>query len=227
MTSIRSALRSVSALGLVAGLGLVPAAPQDTPRSPAAPTLQRFADGLTIGDLLASWTAETGRKFVVREDAGMRQRRISLTAPPQYAPADADYVFESMLSAAGLALMPAGPADAKLFVVEGVDQSSGLKARARFVPRDGLAALVRSPAQVFSTAIPLKHIKVESLRNAVSQVLTNRNVEFTMDIPSGNALYVVGFGPTLATIAEMIEAVDVAGAPFQEKPFEKEPGEKK
>ena len=109
-----------------------------------------------------------------------------------------------------------------MFVVESVEQPAQLKARARFVPRESLAGLVRSPAQVFATAIPLKNIKVDSVRNAVSQVLSNRNLEFTMDIPSANTLYVIGFGPTLAALSDLLAAVDVPGAPFQEKPKEKE-----
>ena len=32
------------------------------------PSLKRFAEGLTVGDLLSAWTEETGRKFVVREE---------------------------------------------------------------------------------------------------------------------------------------------------------------
>jgi len=84
---------------------------------------------------------------------------------------------------------------------------------------------VRSPAQVFATAIPLKHIRVDSVRNAMSQVLSNRNIEFTMDIPPANALYVIAFGPTLAALSDALAAIDVPGAPFQEK--EKEKGKEK
>ena len=136
MTPFVSVARGLCVLVLATSAFVPSSAPQDVPKTSGGPALQRFAEGLTVGDLLSTWTAETGRKFVVREEGGLRQRRLTLTAPPQYAAADADYVFESMLSAAGLALSPAGPADAKLFVVENVERPPDSRQRARFVSRD-------------------------------------------------------------------------------------------
>ena len=93
MTPSVSAARGLCVLVLGAS-ALVPSSPpQDAPKASGGPTLQRFAEGLTVGDLLTTWTAETGRKFVVREDGNIRQRRLTLDRPPQHAAADADYVF--------------------------------------------------------------------------------------------------------------------------------------
>jgi type II secretory pathway component GspD/PulD (secretin) len=214
---------------VLAGSALVPSsAPQDAPKPSGGPSLKRFAEGLTVGDLLSAWTEETGRKFVVREEGNLRQRRLTLTAPPQYAPADADFMYESMLQAGGIVLSAAGPADAKLFVVDDVGQSGGVKARAPYVHPQDVRNLFRSPAQVFMTAFPLKYLKADQVRNAVSQILTNRNVEFTMDIPSANALIVVGLGPTVTAVGNLLSSLDVPGAKIAEPPApEKEGAEKK
>jgi len=210
-------------VAVLAASALVPShAPQDTPKPSGAPSLQRFSEGLTVGDLLATWTAETGRKFVVREDSALRQRRLTLTGPPQYAPGDADYVFESMIQAAGIVLSPAGPPDSKLFVVEDVAQPLGVKQRAPYVHPQDVRNLYRSPAQVFMTAFPLKHLKVDAVRNALSQILSNRNIEFTMDMPSNNALMVIALGPTVTSIGNLLSTLDVPGAKMPESTPEKE-----
>jgi hypothetical protein len=225
MNAIGSGLCTLAALALVLGTSFCPAPPQDAPKGAAGATLARFGDGLTVGDLLASWTAETGRKFVWRDGAGIRERRLTVTGAPTYAAADADYVYESMLASVGLALVPAGPTDSKLFVVEDIERPAGLKARARFVPKEQLPTLVRAPAQVFATAIPFKHIRAETVRNAVQQVFTNRNVEFSMEL-GPNQLLVVGFGPSLSAFNDLLGAIDVPGA--EPKPrLEKEAEQKK
>jgi len=227
MTPFVSAARGLCVLVLGASALVPSSAPQDAPKTSGGTRLQRFAEGLTVGDLLSTWTAETGRKFIVRDEGGLRQRRLTLTAPPQYAPGDADFVFESMLQAGGIVLSAAGPADSKLFVVDDIGQSGGVKSRAPYVHPQDVRNLFRSPAQVFMTAFPLKHLKADHVRNAVSQILTNRNVEFTMDIPSANALIVVGLGSTVTAIGNLLSSLDVPGAKVAEPPPEKEGGEKK
>jgi hypothetical protein len=225
MTSIGSGVCTVATLALVLTSSFCPVPPQDAPKGAAGATLARFGDGLTVGDLLASWTTETGRKFIWRDGTGIRERRMTVTGAPQYAAPDADFVYESMLASVGLALVPAGPADSKLFVVEDIERPAGLKARAKFVSKEQLPTLVRSPAQVFATAIPFKNIRPETVRNAVSQVFTNRNVEFSMEI-TPNTLLVVGFGPSLAAFNDLMTAIDVPGAD-QKTRSEKEGEEKK
>jgi hypothetical protein len=175
-------------------------------------------EGISVATLIADWSAQTGRKFVTRLDPSILERRLILTGKLQYAPADADYMFESIIASAGLALLPAGPKDSKLFTVEDTERPAGVKSRASFVHQDKLGALSRFPAQVFTTAIRLKHIKVEHVRNAIQQVLTNRNVEFAMDLQAANALMVVGFGPTIAAVSELIAVIDVPGAEPPERP---------
>ena len=61
----------------------------------------------------------------------------------------------------------------------------------------------------------------------MSQILANRNVEFTMDIPSANALIVVGLGPTVTAVGNLLSSLDVPGAKIAESPPEKEGVEKK
>lgn len=210
MTSIGSGICTVATLVLVIGTSFCPLPPQDAPKKTFAASAQ-FAEGITVGDLLKTWTEVTGRKFVWRDGSGVRERRLTVTGKLEYEPADADYLYESMLASVGLALVAAGPADAKLFVVEDIERPAGLKARARFVSMNELHPLVRSPAQVYATAITFRHIRAETVRNALSQVLTNRNVEFSMEL-TPNSLLVVGFGPSLAAFSDVIAAIDVPGA---------------
>jgi hypothetical protein len=103
-------------------------------------------------------------------------------------------------------------------------QGSVAKSRARFVPKENLAGLVRHPAQLFVTAFPIEHLSrgQPDLGNPVSQLLSNRNVE-TVSM-TGTAIVVSGFGPTLAAIGEVMSAIDVPGAV---RPAPARPGEKK
>src|SRR5688572_20207970 len=71
MNASGSGLCTLAALARVLGTSFCPAPPQDAPKGAAGATLARFGDGLTVGDLLASWTAETGRKFAWRDGAGI------------------------------------------------------------------------------------------------------------------------------------------------------------
>ena len=64
-----------------------------------------------------------------------------------------------------------------------------------FVHESALKDYRHEIGTVIMTSIQLKHIKVDSVRNAVTAILANRNVEFTMDVPSANALIVVAFAP--------------------------------
>lgn len=212
MPSLCSALCTVSTLGLLVFAGFAPQeVPKDAARAAAVPGLQRFSEGLTVGDLLSAWTAETGRKFIWRDGGGIRERRLILTAVPQYGAGDADFVYESMLVSVGLGLIPAGPPESKLFVVEDVERSAVPKSRARFVARENLGTLVRHPAQVFITAFPLQHLTRAMPQNEfgppIQQLLTNRNIEFVSW--TGSSMIVAGFGPTLAAVGELMSAIDV------------------
>ena len=46
---------------------------------------------------------------------------------------------------------------------------------------------------VVMTFFTLKYVQLQSVRAALSQILTSKTVEIALDVPSGNALIVFGF----------------------------------
>jgi type II secretory pathway component GspD/PulD (secretin) len=165
-----------------------------------------------LDELTRRWSETTGRNFTYSPQI-VRGPVLLLTGSVQTKKADADFVFESLLVRAGFALTAVGPPESKLFAVEPIDGARSLKQNAPFVATDGVQALARMPAQLFTTAFVLKNANASAARNSLQQLLVHRNTELSTEIISTNTLVVTTFGPTLASIQNVLASIDRAPGP--------------
>lgn len=179
----------------------------------------RFGPGPTpLEEFLAVWCDSTGLNLSYAENLFRGKSLVGLGVTTVNR-ADLDFLFQSLLVRHGFVLIPSGPPDATIMVVEQIDQCRSLKQSARWVSPEAVPELDRRPAEVFMTAFPLRHAQVKDLRMPLNNILSNRNAEFVSEVPSSNSLVVVSFGPTMAAIHSLITAVDVPSAlPEPEEP---------
>jgi hypothetical protein len=166
-------------------------------------------DGMTLEELLGWWSDVTGRKFVYSEVALRQQPRIQITGTINVRKDEADALFQTMLVRAGFAMVPTSAEHANTFSIEFIQNSPSLRQTAPFLPSDKLATVRDQPARIFLTSFHLKHVRVENLRGVLTQFMTNRQSEFTAEVPASNSIVAIGFGPTLHALHQMLAAVDV------------------
>jgi general secretion pathway protein D len=171
------------------------------------------ADGIQLEQLVKDAESNTGKTFVYSDTAAtyVKNKIVKMLGTAQVAPTPQQIFsfFQGILISQNLAITPLGDERNGIFLIETVDSPRQLKQRAPFVHEANLKDYRHEIGTVIMTSIQLKHIKVDNVRNAVSQILTNRNVEFTMDVLSANALIVVGFAPSVYALSQVIAAMDV------------------
>lgn len=202
-------------LGQAAAVAAAQQPDAETPRVENRLTVRRNGDDVVLStdgrpvalaEFTRRWSDTTGRSFTFSQ-RGYENATLLVVGQPQVPAADADWLFEALLVRSGFALIPSGPPAAKLFSVESTDNSRFLRNSAPFVPASRVAELERKPAQVFNTVFTLNRSSAE-MRAMLSQFLQNRTFELVADVDATNAVSVVALGPTLATIAKVVEESD-------------------
>jgi general secretion pathway protein D len=199
-------------------LSLVPVLLLAAATAPAQDTRQEepfrytiSADGILLEQLVKDAEASTGKTFVYSDTAatGIKGKKVQMLGTAVVARDQIFSLFQGILISQNLAMTPLGDEKNGIYLIETVDQPRQLKQRAPFVHQTNLPQYRHEVGTVIMTSLQLKHIKVENVRNAVQQILTNRNVEFTMDVLSANSLIVVGFAPSVYALSQVIAAMDV------------------
>jgi general secretion pathway protein D len=169
------------------------------------------ADGISLEELVRNAEANTGKTFVYSDTAAasVKNKKVQMLGTAVVHKSQIFSLFQGILISQNLAMTPLGDEKNGIYLIETVDQPRQLKQRAPFVHESNLKDYRHEIGTVIMTSIQLKHIKVENVRNAVQQILTNRNVEFTMDVLSANSLIVVGFAPSVYALSQVIAAMDV------------------
>jgi general secretion pathway protein D len=208
--------RGAAVLTSLVLLGTFPLAAQETARQETRPDEYfRYtisADGISLEQLVKDAEANTGKTFVYSDAAaaGVKNKTVKMLGTAVVHRSQVFSLFQGILISQNLAMTPLGDEKNGIFLIETVDQPQNrLKQRAPFVHESNLAQYRHEIGTVIMTSIQLKHIKVDNVRNAIQQILTNRNVEFTMDVVSANSLIVVGFAPSVYALAQVIAAMDV------------------
>lgn len=165
-------------------------------------------EAMGLEELLGWWTEVTDRKFTYNETEFRGKPRISIVGTIQVKRKEADALFQALLVRNGFALVPAGTPGANTWAVEHIPSSQSLRQSATFVPEERIQTIREQAALVFMTTIQLKNIRVENIRSATTQILTNRQAEFSAESPGSNSITVIGFGPTLAMLHSVIENLD-------------------
>ena len=166
-------------------------------------------EGLSLEEAIQIAGTSTGRPFKFNDQDFKNKPKIMVTGRI-VVPRTRIYEFwQAIFVTQGFAMVPMGPGDGDFIQVELVQTSQLIKQRASYVPVEDLKKYQTKAGEVIMTTIPLKHVKVDSVRNAVAQLMVNRQSEFSMEVPSANAMIIVGFAPTVYAVYQIMQAMDV------------------
>ncbi len=187
---------------------------QDTRPSPESRPETREAysvsvDGMPLETFLQQAEKALGLCLVFGDPAGPKGKTIRMTGEARVVLGGTRAYFEAILLSQGYAIVPLGDASSNLALIEAIDTSKNLKTRAPFVPVDELESWRDSVGRVVMTVIPTRYVSPANLRAAVAQMLQGRNIELVQEIPTGNALVVMGFAPTVYAVWRITEAMDL------------------
>lgn len=206
-------MRCKTPRGLLWGLLILaialPASAQPPETTEQSGNLWTFNEG-TLSMEAAIMAAEkaTGRSFLYSE-ADIRGTPDLKFAGVVNVPNDRVLEFwQGLFVNAGFAMIPMGPGEGDFIKIEKIDTSRIIKQRAEFVAVDDLERLRYRVGQVVMTSISLKHVEVASVRGAITQIFSARTAEFAQEVPSANAIIVVGFAPTVYAVNQILMAMD-------------------
>ncbi len=187
-------------------------AQEPTPAPPDHVVYTFPPEGLSLDEAIQIAGSSTGRAFKFT-DADLKNKPKIMVTGRMTVPKSALYEFwQAIFVTAGFAMVPMGPTGGEFVQVEAIANSQLIKQRANYLPLEDLKKYQMKAGEVVMTTIPLKYVKVESARNAVQQLLANRQSEFVMEVPSANAFIIVGFAPTVYAVYQIMQAMDVPSA---------------
>jgi general secretion pathway protein D len=166
-------------------------------------------EGLPLETLISQAEAATGKSFVYNDATALKGKTVKMLGSVRVPKSEAFSFFQAILISQGYALVPLGDEDSNLLQIDNVESSKAIKQRAPYVPHTELAKYRNDVGQVIMTSIPLKYVKVGSIRSAYSQILANRASELTMEVESANSVIVVAFAPTVYALKQIVEVMDV------------------
>ena len=166
-------------------------------------------EGLSLEQALAWAKESTGKAFQYKQ-ADVQNKTIQMAGISRVRK-DRMYEFwQAVLFNQGFAMIPSGGKAEEFFIsVEPIDTSRTLKQRATYVPVELLGEYRNKVGEVIMTTITLEHVQVSNVRNAVTQIMNNRTAEFAQEVASANSLIVVGFGPSVNAVHQILKAMDV------------------
>ena len=140
---------------------------------PGQPFTYRMpAEGIQLEQLVKDAEVNTGKTFVYSDTAAtmVKNKIVKMlgTARVEPTPQQIFSFFQGILISQQLAMTPLGDEKNGIYLIETVDQPRQLKQRAPFVHESALEDYRHEIGTVIMTSIQLKHIKVDSVRNAVS-----------------------------------------------------------
>lgn len=165
-------------------------------------------DGATLQTVISAWAESTGQKFSYKDVHLRGKPHVMLSGITHVKKEDVDWFFQGLIVEHGFAIVPVGPEASKTWSLEPIEQSRRLKATATYIPPSEAASGARHPARIFMTTFALKEIEVSDARMALQQLLVNRQAEWAQEVRSSNSIVVVGAGPTIASIARLVEQLD-------------------
>jgi general secretion pathway protein D len=177
-------------------------------------------EGISLETLAHEAEQATGRTFILSEKSPLKNKTIRLFGEARVPKDQAYSLFQALFVTQGYALKPLGDASGRIMVVDSIDTALDLKQHAVFVPREELPAWRNDLGTIVMTFFPLRHVQLQNVRAAISQLLTSKSAEIALDVESANALIVFGFAPTVFAIKQVVEAMDVP-QPEQELRFER------
>ncbi|MBI1849340.1 MAG: hypothetical protein HYR85_03245 [Planctomycetes bacterium] len=187
----------------------------DPPFATSEPQSDReknIEEGALILDFILAASRNTGHPFLLSPtlENTLGKRRVKLTEAPDIAKPDVLDYYKAILKANDLVLIPIGPAQYGILLVEdlkAVGPAGGLRSAAVFVPVDQLEAW-KDRSDMITTMLPLKNIDITRARQELGQLVNTRNGAAITNVAASNSLIVTDFAPTVWSIYQILTAMD-------------------
>jgi general secretion pathway protein D len=202
-------------LAVLTGVAAAARAQETQPGAPTRPGEFVYsipAEGITLEQLAKDAELATGRTFLLSQKTPLKGKTIRLAGEARVPADQALGLFQALFVTQGFAVKPLGEATRGVLVVEAVESATDLRQRATFVEAERLEGTRHEVGLVVMTFFQLRHVGVQNLRAALSQFLTTATVELALDVPSADAVIVIGFAPTVFAIKQVIAVMDVPRA---------------
>lgn len=181
--------------------GVVEATPDDL-------TYTFDSDGMSLEQAIHFAKQATGKPFHYKDLDFKGKPKIMMTGIVKVPRSRAYEFWQAIFVTQGFAMVPMGPGEGDFVMVEFIANSDKIRQRANFYPVDQLERIRTKAGEVIMTTIPLKYVKVDSVRAAVSAFMNQRAAEFNAEVLSANALVVMGFAPTVYALYQVLQAMD-------------------
>lgn len=203
------------AAGLLLAVLPLAGAPAQPPAAPGAPDQDIIVnlgpEGLTIDEFVHLVNKHTGRVFVF-DDQKFKSKKFKMVGSKTLPQSQAYQFYQTLFRAENLALVPIGPKDAEVIIVEDLATAQFLKNTAVFVLPEDVPGMARDVGIIISTVYPLRYVDVGSVRAALSQVTANKATNLVVEIQSANSLLLTDFAPNVNSMLQLLKQMDVPAA---------------
>jgi len=115
---------------------------------------------------------------------------------------------ETYLRIHDLAVVPVGPPDAEIFVVDAVNTAAFLRNYSKFVPYEELRDY-KDRYILITTSIPVKYLGIDRIQSNIQRLQPQAAYGAALiPVPSTNSIIVTDFGPIVWKTAKLIEEMD-------------------
>jgi general secretion pathway protein D len=150
----------------------------------------------------------TGKAFVY-DVRRIQNKTINMVGKKVLKKEDIVSFLQVLFYSHDMAIVPVGPPETEVLMIEDVKTSQSLKQRAVFVSVDELEKRRRRVGEIIATTIRLRYIPVDKAQRALNNILQDHRAGFVHPIEESNSLLVANFAPTVWAIYQMIQAMDV------------------
>lgn len=165
-------------------------------------------EGISLEEAIQLASKFTGKPFHYKDSEFRGKPKIMMTGVVRVPKTRIYEFWQAIFVTQQFAMIPMGPGDGDFVVVESITNSQMIRQRAGYVPEERLREVAAKAGEVIMTTISLKYVKVENVRSAMTQILTNRQSELQAEVPSANAIVVIGFAPTVYALYQILKAMD-------------------
>ncbi|MEZ6194330.1 MAG: secretin N-terminal domain-containing protein [Planctomycetota bacterium] len=207
-------------LTLVLGPGLAPLlaqVPPETPEGDAKIGVQELPDAVVVNfskegvafEDFVQTAAELLDVSFVYDQRKVANKRVNMIGAKRVKKEDLFAFFQTIFFAHEMAVVSLGPPEAEVLLIEDIKTSQILKQRAVYVSVAELERRRRNVGEIIATTIQLKHIPVEKAQRALTNIIQEHRAGFVHPIEESNSLLVTNFAPTVWSMYEIIQAMDV------------------
>ncbi|MEE9391238.1 MAG: secretin N-terminal domain-containing protein [Planctomycetota bacterium] len=171
-------------------------------------TISFGKDGVAFEDFVETAARQMGIAFVF-DARRVSNKKLNMIGKKVVKEEDLFAFYQTLFFAHDLAVISLGPPEAEVLLIEDIKTSQLLKQRAVFVDIKELERRRRNVGEVVATTIQLKHIPVDKAQAALTQIIQEHRAGFVQKIEESNSLLITNFAPTVWTMYEIIQAMDV------------------